>query len=241
MSALALGTMTFGTESDEQTSHAQLDSSSMPGGNLVDTADVYSAGRRRRSSAAGSPASPTRSAAGSCSRRRAAFRWVRARTTRAVAAPPAGGAACDRCGGSGVDHGRPLPAARPRPADPPEETLGFLDDAVRSGEIALRRALELHRLAVAAVRRRGRVPLARSARDAPAPVQPARARDRVGDRARLSRQRARPAAVVSARRRLADRQVHRGTPALGAPGYGEDPERGVEAYDRRAAGAHMGR
>lgn len=42
VSTLALGTMTFGSESDEQVSHAQLDRFMEAGGNLVDTADVYS-------------------------------------------------------------------------------------------------------------------------------------------------------------------------------------------------------
>jgi aryl-alcohol dehydrogenase-like predicted oxidoreductase len=44
VSSLALGTMTFGSESDEQTSHAQLDAFADAGGTLIDTADVYSAG-----------------------------------------------------------------------------------------------------------------------------------------------------------------------------------------------------
>jgi aryl-alcohol dehydrogenase-like predicted oxidoreductase len=44
VSALALGTMTFGNESDERTSHAQLDAFVDAGGTLIDTADVYSAG-----------------------------------------------------------------------------------------------------------------------------------------------------------------------------------------------------
>ena len=44
VSSLALGTMTFGSESDEQTSHAQLDTFVEAGGTLIDTADVYSAG-----------------------------------------------------------------------------------------------------------------------------------------------------------------------------------------------------
>jgi aryl-alcohol dehydrogenase-like predicted oxidoreductase len=44
VSSLALGTMTFGSESDEQTSHAQLDAFLDAGGTLIDTADVYSAG-----------------------------------------------------------------------------------------------------------------------------------------------------------------------------------------------------
>jgi aryl-alcohol dehydrogenase-like predicted oxidoreductase len=44
VSALALGTMTFGSESDEDVSHAQLDAFVEAGGNLIDTADVYSGG-----------------------------------------------------------------------------------------------------------------------------------------------------------------------------------------------------
>jgi aryl-alcohol dehydrogenase-like predicted oxidoreductase len=44
VSNLCLGTMTFGQETDEAGSHAQLDAFVEAGGNLVDTADVYSAG-----------------------------------------------------------------------------------------------------------------------------------------------------------------------------------------------------
>jgi aryl-alcohol dehydrogenase-like predicted oxidoreductase len=44
VSTLALGTMTFGAETDESGSHAQLDMFVEAGGNLVDTADVYSRG-----------------------------------------------------------------------------------------------------------------------------------------------------------------------------------------------------
>lgn len=44
VSAYALGTMTFGAESSEETSHAILDDYVDAGGNFVDTADVYSAG-----------------------------------------------------------------------------------------------------------------------------------------------------------------------------------------------------
>src|SRR5215212_2977972 len=44
VSTLALGTMTFGNESDEQVSHAQLDRFLEVGGTLVDTADVYTRG-----------------------------------------------------------------------------------------------------------------------------------------------------------------------------------------------------
>jgi aryl-alcohol dehydrogenase-like predicted oxidoreductase len=45
VSSLALGTMTFGVESDESGAHEQLDRFVAAGGTLVDTADVYGDGR----------------------------------------------------------------------------------------------------------------------------------------------------------------------------------------------------
>ncbi|SNY64313.1 aldo/keto reductase [Paractinoplanes atraurantiacus] len=48
VSSLCLGTMTFGNESDEKVSHAQLDRFAEVGGTFVDTADVYSAGESER-------------------------------------------------------------------------------------------------------------------------------------------------------------------------------------------------
>ena len=48
VSSLCLGTMTFGNESDEKVSHAQLDRFAEAGGTFVDTADVYSAGESER-------------------------------------------------------------------------------------------------------------------------------------------------------------------------------------------------
>jgi aryl-alcohol dehydrogenase-like predicted oxidoreductase len=44
VSSLCLGTMTFGSETDEEGAHQQLDRFVEAGGTLVDTADVYSAG-----------------------------------------------------------------------------------------------------------------------------------------------------------------------------------------------------
>ena len=44
VSSLTLGTMTFGKETDETGAHAQLDAFLEAGGNLVDTADVYTGG-----------------------------------------------------------------------------------------------------------------------------------------------------------------------------------------------------
>jgi aryl-alcohol dehydrogenase-like predicted oxidoreductase len=45
VSSLALGTMTFGVETDEPEAHRQLDAFAEAGGTLVDTADVYGEGR----------------------------------------------------------------------------------------------------------------------------------------------------------------------------------------------------
>ena len=44
VSSLTLGTMTFGNETSEEVAHAQLDTFLAAGGNLIDTADVYSTG-----------------------------------------------------------------------------------------------------------------------------------------------------------------------------------------------------
>src|SRR3954452_25466396 len=44
VSTLALGTMTFGAETDEPDAHTQLDRFFEAGGTLVDTADVYGHG-----------------------------------------------------------------------------------------------------------------------------------------------------------------------------------------------------
>jgi aryl-alcohol dehydrogenase-like predicted oxidoreductase len=41
VSSFALGTMTFGSETDERASHWQLDFFTESGGNLIDLADVY--------------------------------------------------------------------------------------------------------------------------------------------------------------------------------------------------------
>jgi aryl-alcohol dehydrogenase (NADP+) len=48
VSALCLGTMTFGQEADEKTSHAQLDMFVEAGGTFVDTANVYAGGESER-------------------------------------------------------------------------------------------------------------------------------------------------------------------------------------------------
>ncbi len=135
VSALALGTMTFGAETDEEGAFAQLDRFVEAGGTLVDTADVYTGG-----------VSET-----------VVGRWLAARpadvTDRVVLATkgrfPTGGAPND-VGLSRRHLHRALDASLRRlgtdsvdlyqvhswdPLTPVEETLRFLDDAVRRGKI----------------------------------------------------------------------------------------------------------
>src|SRR5665647_363866 len=66
VTTFSLGTMTFGASADEATSHAILGDYVESGGNLIDTADVYSKGASeemgRSDSASGNAAIPRRHA-----------------------------------------------------------------------------------------------------------------------------------------------------------------------------------
>ena len=197
VSTLALGTMTFGAETDEESAHAQLDRFVEAGGTLIDTADVYTAGVSEE----------------------IVGRWLAARpadvTDRVVLATKGRfpmGAAPNDAGLSRRHLDRALDASLRRlgvdcidlyqvhawdPLTPVEETLRFLDDAVRAGQDPLRRPVQLHRLAAPEGRRHRRLPRAGPPGHAPAAVQPAGARDRVGDRPGLRSRGPGPAAVVS--------------------------------------------
>ena len=134
VSTLCLGTMTFGSESDEQVAHRQLDRFLDQGGNFVDTADVYSDGASEE----------------------IIGRWLAARSgarDRVVVATkgrfPRGSRPND-VGLSRVSLSRALDASLRRlgvdtidlyqahawdPLTPIEETLRSFDDAVRVGKI----------------------------------------------------------------------------------------------------------
>ncbi|GIF76250.1 aldo/keto reductase [Asanoa siamensis] len=134
VSTLCLGTMTFGAETDEAGSQAQLDRFVEAGGTFLDTADVYSRGISEQ----------------------IIGRWLRARPgvrDRLVIATkgrfPMGDGAND-AGLSRTHLSRALDASLGRlgvetidlyqahawdPMTPIEETLRFYDDAVRAGKI----------------------------------------------------------------------------------------------------------
>jgi aryl-alcohol dehydrogenase-like predicted oxidoreductase len=134
VSTLCLGTMTFGSESDEQVAHEQLDRFLDQGGNFIDTADVYSSGESEAI----------------IGRWLAARPGVRDRMVIATKGRFARGDGPNEVGLSRPSLARALEGSLRRlgvdtidlyqvhawdPLTPIEETLGFLDDAVRAGKV----------------------------------------------------------------------------------------------------------
>lgn len=234
VSTLALGTMTFGAEADEATSHAMLDAYAEAGGTLIDAADVYAGGRSEE----------------------IIGRWLAARpdlAERMVVATkgrfPMGSDAND-LGTSrrhlrraldaslrrlGVDHVDLYQLHAWDPITPLDETLGFLDDAVRSGRISYwglsnftgwQLTKAVHRAAALGM-------------SAPVTLQP--------QYSLLSREiefEIVPAALDAGLGLLPwgplaggwlTGKYRRDEAPTGATRLGEDPNRGVETYDRRSA------
>ncbi|WP_432039793.1 aldo/keto reductase [Streptomyces cucumeris] len=135
VSTLALGTMTFGAESDESCAFAQLDRFVEAGGTLIDTADVYTAGAAEEIIGRWLAARPAD---------------IRDRVTIATKGRFPMGTGPNDAGLSRSHLDRALNASLRRlgvetvdlyqvhswdPLTPVEETLRFLDDAVRQGRI----------------------------------------------------------------------------------------------------------
>ena len=235
VSRLALGTMTFGAESDEEVSHAQLDRFIEAGGTLVDTADVYSAGASEE----------------------IIGRWLAdrpAEVTGQVVLASKGrfpmGEGPNDVGLSRRHLGRALDASLRRlgveqidlyqvhawdPVTPLEETLRFLDDAVRAGKIAYAglsnfTGWQLQRAVSVA---------AAMGLEIPVTLQP-----QYNLLAREIEWEIVPAAEANGLGLLPwsplgggwlTGKYSRDERPTGETRLGEDPERGVEAYDRRSA------
>ncbi len=135
VSALTLGTMTFGAETDEAGSHEQLDVFTEAGGTLVDTADVYSAGAAEEIVGRWLAARPAD---------------VRDRVVLATKGRFPTGEEPNALGSSrrhlrraledslrrlGVDHVDLYQLHAWDPLTPLEESLRFLDDAVSAGKV----------------------------------------------------------------------------------------------------------
>jgi aryl-alcohol dehydrogenase-like predicted oxidoreductase len=135
VSALALGTMTFGAETDEAGAHEQLDLFVEAGGTLVDLADVYSAGAaeeivgrwladrpadvRDRVVLATKGRFPTGEEPNALGNSRRHLRRALDASLRRL----------------GVDHVDLYQLHAWDPLTPLEETLRFLDDAVSTGKV----------------------------------------------------------------------------------------------------------
>lgn len=235
VSTLALGTMTFGSESDEAVAHAQLDRFVELGGSLVDTADVYSG-------------TESESIIG---------RWLASRpaaVTDAVVLATKGrfptGPLPNDLGTSRRHLRRALDASLTRlgvehidlyqlhawdPVTPLEETLRFLDDAVGAGKIGyaglsnftgwqLQKACDL-------IDRRGWAPLVTLqpqynllVREIEWEIVPAAQENGLG---------LLPWSPLGGG--WLTGKYTRDAPPSGQTRLGEDPERGMEGYSRRSA------
>jgi len=234
VSSVCLGTMTFGTETGQAAAHQQLDQFIDAGGTLVDTADVYSRGASEE----------------------IIGRWFASRpaqvTERVVLATkgrfPLGGAPND-AGLSAVHLTRALDASLRRlgrdavdlyqvhaydPLTPPEETLRTLDGFVRSGKI---RYYGLSNFTGWQLTKT--VYLARELNAAP----PVTLQPQYSLLAREIEWEIVPAAMDAGLRLLPwsplgggwlSGKYRRDERPAGATRLGEDPDRGMEAYDRRS-------
>ena len=137
VSRLCLGTMTFGLQCDERTSHAILDRALAGGISFIDTSDVYPIG--------GSLETVGRT-------EQIVGRWLKAHRHEAIVATKCFGAMSDRpwdhglsrkhvldaIDGSlrrlGTDYVDLYQAHHPDPATPIDETLRAFDDIVRAGK-----------------------------------------------------------------------------------------------------------
>src|SRR4051812_21673514 len=136
VSSLALGTMTFGNETDEAGSHAQLDRFVEVGGSLIDTADVYTRGASEsivgrwlaKQSAA------TRSEVVIATKGR--FAMGDAKNDLGLSRRHLRDALDKSLERLQVDHVDLYQVHSFDPLTPLEETWSFLDDAVRAGKIS---------------------------------------------------------------------------------------------------------
>ncbi|AGZ40577.1 aldo/keto reductase [Actinoplanes friuliensis] len=135
VSHLCLGTMTFGDESDEEVSHAQLDRFAEAGGTFIDTADVYSAGESERIIGRWYASRSTDVTAPMVLATKGRFPMASDRNGHGLSArhlTQALDASLDRLGLDSVDL---YQAHSWDPLTPLEETLRTLDGFVRQGKI----------------------------------------------------------------------------------------------------------
>ncbi|ANP73570.1 aldo/keto reductase [Cryobacterium arcticum] len=232
VSTLTLGTMTFGSETEAEEAHAQLDQYTAAGGTMLETADVYSGGHaeeivgewlRGQSNAARDRlviAGKGRFPVGVDARDSGTSRRHLRRALEGT------------LGRLGVDHLDLYQVHSWDPVTPLDETLGFLDSAVQSGKISYAGLSNFlgWQIAQAASNVRGRFPLISMqpqynllAREVEWEILPACEANGLG---------VLPWSPLGGGW-LAGKYSQESRPS-GATRLGEDPERGVEAYDLRS-------
>ena len=234
VSAFALGTMTFGQETDESGSHAQLDRFTAEGGTFVDTADVYANGASEQIIGRWLAQRPSRRDEIVLATK-ARFPMGEGRNDVGTSRKHLAAALDASLRRLGVDHVDLYQLHGYDPLTPLEETLRFLDDAVRAGKVhyiglsnfagwQLQRAVDL-------AAARGFVP--------PVTLQP-----QYNLLAREIEWEIVPAAMANGLGVLPwsplgggwlTGKYTRDERPSGATRLGENPDRGVEGYDRRAA------
>jgi aryl-alcohol dehydrogenase-like predicted oxidoreductase len=136
VSALALGTMTFGAETDEAGAHEQLDLFVEAGGTLVDLADVYSAGAAEEITGRWLASRPADVRDRVVLATKGRFPMGADPNARGTSRRHLRRALDDSLRRLGVDHVDLYQLHAWDPLTPLEETLRFLDDAVSAGKIA---------------------------------------------------------------------------------------------------------
>jgi aryl-alcohol dehydrogenase-like predicted oxidoreductase len=234
VSSYALGTMTFGHETNEDGAHAQLDRFVEVGGTLVDTADVYTAGASEEIIGRWLESRPA---------------GIRDRVVLATKGRFPMGEGPNDVGLSRRHLSAALDASLRRlgvervdlyqlhaydPWTPLEETLRFLDDAVRAGKIhyaglsnftgwQLQRAVDLAQFGRLAVPVSLQPQYNLLVREIEWEIVPAAQANGLG----LLPWSPLGGGWLTGKYRREERPT-------GATRLGEDPERGVEAYDRRS-------
>ena len=151
VSTFALGTMTFGAETDEEGAHEQLDRFVEAGGSSSTPRTCTRRASARRSSGGwlGEQSDAVRDRVVLATKGRFPMALSRRPAERRRAVPPAPDPRARRVAAPARRRRRrPLPGARLRPVDAAGgDARAFLDDVVPRREDPLRRAVELHRLA----------------------------------------------------------------------------------------------
>jgi aryl-alcohol dehydrogenase-like predicted oxidoreductase len=135
VSSLAIGTMTFGSETDERGSHAQLDAFFEAGGTLIDTADVYSGGTSEEIIGRWLAATSTDNRDRVVLATKGRFPMGPGPNDQGLSRRHLTRALDDSLRRLGVERVDLYQCHAFDPYTPIEETLRFFDDAVRSGKV----------------------------------------------------------------------------------------------------------